>query len=178
MSEFKSYAEEAQKHVRAFEGLDVKFFSSRPARFAKLASRSPREDSAVMKSTMRPGQIHHVEYYVDDLERSNEFWAWLFELLGWSHRSTWSEGTDWVHPDGTYVVFARTESAHRGQGNDRQAAGLNHLAFHYESKKVSRDDLARQLGERGARILYDEEGYLCFEDPNRFAVELYVATDG
>ena len=49
MSEFKSFAEEAQKHARDFEEIDVKFFSSRPSKFAKLAVRPPKDDQPSIK---------------------------------------------------------------------------------------------------------------------------------
>lgn len=116
---------------------------------------------------MQSGQLHHV----DDLERTVEFWGWLFPLLGWSERSSWPAGADWVHPAGTYIVFARTDSGVRGQKNDRQATGLNHLAFS-APRELRAAALAENLKDREARE--DAPGdYLCFEDPNGFAVEIY-----
>jgi len=127
---------------------------------------------------MKKGQIHHVEYYVNDLERSNAFWGWLFELMGWSAPSHFSnshtndQGTEWTHPDGTYIVFVKVKPDHQGYKNNRQAAGLNHISFNYESN-VPQSVLAQQLVDRGAQIVYNEENYLCFEDVNGFAIELY-----
>jgi len=123
---------------------------------------------------MPSGQIHHVEYYVDDLERTQSFWGWLFGLLGWQLRTTWSNGIDWVYPaTGSYLVFARTTEENRNIKNNRRAAGLNHLAFSY-SAPIPQSELVLQLIDHGARIVFDEGNYICFEDPNQFAVELYL----
>lgn len=121
---------------------------------------------------MQPGQIHHVEYYVDDLARTEAFWGWCFARLGWKFRSRWADGIDWAHPSGSYVVFARAAAEYRGQRNDRQAAGLNHLAFQ-AGPAGDQADWVRELPDHGAQLLHDDPGYLCFEDPNGFAVEIY-----
>ncbi len=121
---------------------------------------------------MENGQLHHIEYYVDDLERSQTFWSWLFPILGYS-LSTWADGVNWTHPNGTYFCFVRTQPLARGVKNDRQGAGLNHLAF-YHASATPQAELARELAAHGARMLWDEPNYLCFEDPNGFAIELYL----
>ena len=36
------------------------------------------------------------------------------------------------------------------------------------------DDLRKQLKERKMKITIDRENYLCFEDLNNFAVEIYA----
>lgn len=33
---------------------------------------------------MEFGQVHHVEYYVNDLEKSNQFWNWFLQKLGYT----------------------------------------------------------------------------------------------
>ncbi|HCM41197.1 MAG: hypothetical protein A2X97_08660 [Bdellovibrionales bacterium GWA1_52_35] len=45
MVDLITYKEEAAKHALQFKELHVEFFSSRPPKFAQLASRSPRQDS-------------------------------------------------------------------------------------------------------------------------------------
>lgn len=128
---------------------------------------------------MKNGQIHHVEYYVNDLDRSNQFWGWLFEVLGWkflnhfSNTNTGERGSDWEHESGTYIVFVQVKDSFLSVQNNRQGSGLNHLAFHLEPE-ISKDELVNQLETRGAKIIYNEDNYLCFEDVNGFAVEFYL----
>lgn len=50
---------------------------------------------------MQFGQIHHVEYYVNDLTRSNTFWDWFLPLLNYSVMSKWNGGVSWKHDNGT-----------------------------------------------------------------------------
>lgn len=120
------------------------------------------------------GKLHHVEYYVNDLERTREFWTWLFGILGWKPRETWKHGFDWFDPDTrAYLVFVQVKEEHLRFQNNRQAQGLNHIAITINPKH-SQATLAQELQQRGATIIYDEPNYLCFEDPSQIVVELYL----
>ena len=55
------------------------------------------------------GQVHHIELYVSDLERSRLFWAWLLERLGYTLYQTWPLGFSYSF-DKTYIVFVQTET--------------------------------------------------------------------
>ena len=129
------------------------------------------------------GQLHHVELYVSDLERSKAFWGWLLPLFGYKEYQRWDKGISYIL-DSTYIVFVQTESRFQDIPYHRCRTGLNHLAFHAESRQAV-DDLTRQLRERGVTILYEEkhphaggtDSYaVFFEDPDRIKVE-FVADD-
>lgn len=122
------------------------------------------------------GQLHHVEVCSSDLESSVDFWAWLLDELGYEPKSEWEGGHSWIKGP-TYIVLKRaTNSEHQF---DRQASGLNHLAFHARSRGQV-DDLTARIREReDSTVLYDKQhpyagGYyaLYCEDPEGIKVEI------
>jgi catechol 2,3-dioxygenase-like lactoylglutathione lyase family enzyme len=125
---------------------------------------------------MEFGQVHHIEYYVNDLERSNQFWNWFLAKLGYTKYSEWDGGISWKHKGGTYLVFCQVDRAHLNAQNTRQGNGLNHIAF-MGGSIAELDRLQVELEEREIKILKRKGEYLCFEDPNEFAVEIYAKVD-
>jgi len=129
------------------------------------------------------GTIHHIELYVSDLKKTIAFWHWLLLDLGYKKRNQWDEGITYILGD-TYIVFVQTEKEYLDVKYHRKRTGLNHLAFHVESRQMV-DDFTNKLKEKGATILYEEKhpyaggkNYYAvfFEDPDRIKVEL-VAPD-
>lgn len=119
------------------------------------------------------GQVHHIEYYVDDLAVSNKFWSWFLVDLGYKKSSEWNQGVSWSHKNGTYLVFVQVEKEYLKFGNSRQGSGLNHIAF--MGGTIDQLDLVEEkLKSHQIKILKRDGSYLCFEDPNSFAVELYA----
>lgn len=121
---------------------------------------------------MQFGQIHHLEYYVLDLAATRAFWGWFLSEMGYEPYQNWPNGFSYRHPNGTYICFVLTTDESSSIKNNRQGPGLNHLALqgrntaHLEQLKLGAID-------RGARILFTREGYLCFEELNLLAVEIY-----
>jgi catechol 2,3-dioxygenase-like lactoylglutathione lyase family enzyme len=74
------------------------------------------------------GTIHHIEFWVPDLDRAIASWGWLLDELGYKPFGDWPGGRSW-RAGSTYIVLEqspdRTASRH-----DRCRPGLNHLAFH------------------------------------------------
>ena len=74
------------------------------------------------------GLIHHLEFWVPDLDRSVVSWGWLLDELGYKPFGDWPGGRSW-RAGHTYIVLEqspdRTASRH-----DRRRPGLNHIAFH------------------------------------------------
>lgn len=122
---------------------------------------------------MKFGQVHHIEYYVDDLKKSNEFWSWFMPIIGHKKISEWDGGISWGHDLGTYIVFVQVEDEYINSKNTRHGNGLNHIAFTGGSMQEL-DDLQLKLEEKGIEVLKRKGSYLCFEDPNEFAVEVYA----
>ena len=78
---------------------------------------------------MEFGQVHHIEYYVNDINRSSTFWAWFMEAMGYTKSNEWDGGISWSHRTGTYLVFVQAEKKYLNVENTRQGNGLNHIAF-------------------------------------------------
>ncbi|WHX28092.1 VOC family protein [Virgibacillus halodenitrificans] len=128
---------------------------------------------------MSKGLLHHIEIYVSDLKKSAEFWGWLLEELGYSSYQKWEYGQSWKIED-TYIVFVQTDEGFLDVKYHRKRVGLNHLAFHAESRQHI-DDMTEKLNNRGVTILYQDQhpfaggdNYYAvyFEAPDRIKVEL------
>lgn len=128
---------------------------------------------------MTKGLVHHIELYVSDLKTSLNFWGWLLEELGYEVFQTWEQGKSWKLGE-TYLVFVQAEEKFLDTPYHRCRVGLNHLAFHAESRQQV-DEMTKRLESRGVNILYKnkhpyaggEEHYaVYFEDPDRMKVEL------
>jgi len=126
------------------------------------------------------GLLHHIELYVSHLDRSVAFWEWFLGLFGYSEYQRWDSGRSWkLGP--TYLVLVQVTGKHAHIPYHRCRAGLNHLAFHAQSRRQI-DDIAGLLRERGASILYnsplahdDGQYALYFEDPDRIKIELVAS---
>ncbi len=125
------------------------------------------------------GQLHHVEIYVSDLQKSRQFWDWLLTYLSYELYQEWPQGVSW-RLGATYLVFVQTEERFLDVEYHRCRTGLNHLAFHGGSR-AEVDELTVLLKSRGVKILYEDKypyagGPDCyavfFEDPNRIKVEV------
>jgi len=124
----------------------------------------------------RAGHLHHLELATTDLERAVDFWGWLLAELGYEPKDDWEGGRSWVL-DSAYVVVKRAENDE--QPFDRRTAGLNHVAFHAESRDQV-DELTAAVRERDdAGVLYDDQhpragGYyaLYCESPDGVKVEI------
>jgi catechol 2,3-dioxygenase-like lactoylglutathione lyase family enzyme len=122
--------------------------------------------------------IHHIELYVSDLEASKRFWGWFLGELGYEPFQKWDSGISWKKDD-FYLVFVQAEERFLEQGFHRRRIGLNHLAFHAESREQV-DMMTEKLLERGYHVLYrDRHPYaggahyaVYAEDPDRIKVEL------
>jgi catechol 2,3-dioxygenase-like lactoylglutathione lyase family enzyme len=123
--------------------------------------------------------LHHVEIYVSNLPKSVEFWGWLLPELGYELYQKWDSGISWKHRE-TYLVFVQAEEKYLDVPYHRCRAGLNHLAFHGNSREHI-DEITQALLDKGIQILYkDKHPYaggkdyyaVFFEDPDRIKVEL------
>ncbi|MGR9049796.1 VOC family protein [Halobacillus faecis] len=127
---------------------------------------------------MSEGLLHHVEIYVSNLKKSESFWNWFLEELGYQSYQKWEEGQSWKLGE-TYLVFVQTENKFLDVPYHRCRTGLNHLAFHASSRERV-DEMTKMLKERGITILYENEHPFAggedyyavyFEDPDRIKVE-------
>ena len=127
----------------------------------------------------RKGLLHHIEINVSDLDASSAFWGWLLESFGYVLCQQWAEGRSWKK-DETYIVFVQTDKKYLAHTYHRRHTGLNHLAFHADSREDV-DRYTAELRHRNIKILYEdrhphaggEKDYaVYFEDPDRIKVEI------
>lgn len=132
---------------------------------------------------MARGQIHHIEIYVSDLKRTVSFWEWFLKDLGYEVYQQWESGISFKLDD-AYLVFVQTEDRFLDVSYHRCRVGLNHLAFHADSREEV-DEMTDRLKAKGMSILYPDrhpyaggENYYAvfFEDPDRVKVE-FVAPE-
>lgn len=126
------------------------------------------------------GIIHHIEIYVSDLNKTILFWEWLLtKKFSYEIYQKWDSGISFKLGD-TYIVFVQTEKKYLKNPFNRKNTGLNHLAFHCDSRKFV-DELTNELKEKNINILYADkhpyaggENYYAvfFEDPERIKVEV------
>lgn len=130
----------------------------------------------------KKGLVHHIEIYVSNLVKTIEFWGWLLTELGYTIYQQWEEGISYQLAD-TYLVFVQTEAKYLDIPYHRKRTGLNHLAFHVDSRAMV-DEFTEQLKARQVNILYADQHPFAggkdyyavfFEDPDRIKVELVVA---
>ncbi len=127
---------------------------------------------------MAKGHIHHIELYVSDLVQSMNFWSWFLSDLGYELYQKWDRGQSYKLEE-SYIVFVQTEEKYMEIPYHRCGVGLNHLAFHADSREEV-DVMTEKLIHSGIKILYEErhpfaggEDYYAvfFEDPDRIKVE-------
>lgn len=127
---------------------------------------------------MTRGLVHHIEINVSHLETSIRFWGWFLEKLGYAPYQEWDQGKSWRIGE-TYIVLVQTREKYLDVPYHRCRSGLNHLAFHAESRQDV-DEMTNALRDRGVPILYadrhpfaGEKDYYAvyFEDPDRIKVE-------
>lgn len=125
------------------------------------------------------GLIHHIELYVNDLNKSKEFWGWLLEKLNYHEYQKWEEGISYKNGE-SYIVFVQVESRFIQNTYHRCHHGLNHLAFYGDDQQFV-DEITLELKAKGVTILYEDqhpyaggEDYYAvyFEDPDRMKVEI------
>ena len=128
--------------------------------------------------------LHHVEIYVSDLKKSRQFYDVLLPKLGYQLYQEWPEGFSYKQGP-AYIVFVQTKEKYMEPIYHRSRVGLNHLAFHAQSRKQV-DELTQLLEGMGTPILYKDrhpyaggEGYYAvfFEDPDRIKLEVVAPAD-
>lgn len=136
----------------------------------------------LVKSLPNSGTLHHIEIYVSDLKVSIKFWSWFLQRLGYFEYQSWDFGKSYRKGE-TYIVFVQTEDKYKDIPYHRCRTGLNHLAFHADSKEMV-DQMTQELRERKIKILYGDKHQqaggksygVYFEDPDRIKVELVAPT--
>lgn len=123
--------------------------------------------------------LHHVEINVSSLKSSRKFYDTLLPIMGYSLFQEWEKGFSYKFGT-TYLVFVQTIDKHLDSTYHRGQTGLNHLAFHAQSRQQV-DDITEMLEALGTTILYKDkhpfaagDSYYAvfFEDPDRLKLEI------
>jgi catechol 2,3-dioxygenase-like lactoylglutathione lyase family enzyme len=130
------------------------------------------------------GMIHHLEFWVPDLDRAVASWGWLLDELGYKPFGDWPGGRSW-RAGRTYIVIEqspdRTASRH-----DRCRPGLNHLAFHVADQEQL-EKLVAVAPNNGWRLMFPDrhphaggEGHYAayLENADGFEAELVAPSPG
>lgn len=124
------------------------------------------------------GQLHHVELWVADLAATRNSLGWLLTSMGYEVFQEFSAGVSWRLGD-TYIVAEQSPALVPG-AHDRMRAGLNHLAFHVESR-AEVDRLTSESSGHGWKLMFADrhpyaggpDYYAAYlEDDQGFEVEL------
>lgn len=128
--------------------------------------------------------LHHIEINVSNLTKSAEFWGWLLTELKYEVFQKWESGISWKQ-ENSYLVFVQTDDRFIDSGYHRGRIGLNHLAFHGESREHI-NELCSKLKEKEIPLLYEERFPFAggpnhyavfFEDPDRIKVEIVAPNE-
>ncbi|MGX7420179.1 VOC family protein [Carnobacterium gallinarum] len=127
--------------------------------------------------------LHHIDIYVQNLDKQTEFWSWFLTELGYQQFQKWETGISWKKGDFYYVISVG-DSQLIAEPYQKGRIGLNHLAFATE-KRQTVDALSLQVEAHGGTILYatdypyaggSKHYALYFNDPEGMKMEL-VATE-
>ncbi len=126
-----------------------------PVRAAEYEPASYQSSSWPFTADLPPtGAIHHVELWVPNLDKAITSWGWLLTALGYRMFQDWPGGRSW-QAGHSYIVVeqspARTASRH-----DRCRPGLNHLAFHVETRELV-DGLTREAQLHGWKLMFADQ---------------------
>ncbi|PHK49322.1 VOC family protein [Staphylococcus edaphicus] len=125
------------------------------------------------------GAIHHIEIYVEDINKTRKFYEWLLPKLGYKLYQDWKNGFSFKL-DKTYIVLVEVDEGYKKYGYHRKRIGLNHIAFSVSNRNTV-DYISNILLDNGINILYEdkhpyaggENHYaVYFEDPNRIKLEI------
>lgn len=128
------------------------------------------------------GDLHHVELWVADLERSTRTLGWLLERLGWTQERRWARGASWRLGQVYVVLDSGVDVV--GSQHDRRRPGLNHLAFHV-GPPADVEELVAEAERHGWRLMFADahpfaggaEHYAAYlEDEDGFEVELVASS--
>lgn len=125
--------------------------------------------------------ISHIEINVSQYAESIRFYDLVLKSLGW--KRLLCQTTHTTFTDGfSKFILCPTEEAHSEIPFHRKRAGLNHLAFHADSKEAVETFYREVLLKNNVPLLYEQkptgdDAYFAvfFEDPDRIKLEVVYA---
>ena len=127
------------------------------------------------------GEIYHVDINVSNLEKSFEFYDSFLGWLGYRRIYLHKIAAGWGTGSCNFWL-TQCEDRFASHGFHRRRVGLNHVAFHADSRTTVDDFYKQYLLPRKVPVLYGgpkeypdySKGYysVYFEDPDRIKLEL------
>ena len=77
--------------------------------------------------------LHHLVFWVPDLERAEESWDWLLGQLGYTRDRAIDPILVFRHPEGFAIALEQSSDMVPGMLYSRMRPGLNHMAFRVDS---------------------------------------------
>lgn len=129
------------------------------------------------------GKLSHVEISVSDYAKSIRFYDLVLAPMGWKRLVCQTSHTTYSDGEMKFIICP-VEEKHAGAGYHRKRIGLNHLAFHANSKEQVDELYQKALKPHAVTCLYerqptgDEDYYaIYFEDPDRIKIEVVYAPE-
>lgn len=129
---------------------------------------------------MDSGTLHHLELWVDDLDRAEWSFGWLLTRLGFSAEGRSGTGMSFAR-SGFYVFFEAGPD--RRAGHDQMRSGLNHVAL-VAGSRADVDAIVDDAPQHGWTVMFPdrhpfaggEDHYAAYlENDEGFEVELVAA---
>ena len=127
------------------------------------------------------GQIYHVEIIASNLQKSAKFYEELLSWLGYRRIFYDKEEAGWGMKGYNFWV-SQCKEKFAQNGYHRKRVGVNHIAFHADSRKTVDQFYTEHLQPKRIPVLYGgpkeypwySKGYYAvyFEDPDRVKLEL------
>jgi catechol 2,3-dioxygenase-like lactoylglutathione lyase family enzyme len=96
--------------------------------------------------------LHHLSFWVPDLERARAPWSWLLGRLGYTLDETFDRVLVFRHASGPALVLEQSSDMVPGMLHSRLRPGLNHVAFELEGS-AGLEDFVGEAAEHGWSIL-------------------------
>ncbi|WKK21735.1 VOC family protein [Streptomyces olivoreticuli] len=126
----------------------------------------------------KAGMPHHLELWVPDLDRAVKSFGWLLDALGYEPHQTWERARSWRL--GSFYLVVEQSPALTAPTHERCRPGMNHLAFHVESRDAV-ETIVEEAEEHGWHLMFadrhphagGEAHYAAYlENEDGFEVEL------
>ncbi len=131
------------------------------------------------------GQIYHVEVNVSNFDKSVKFYDGVLDWIGYQRIYSHKIAAGWGIKGATLGCNFWIIQTHNGfaqHGYHRKRVGVNHIAFHADSRQTVDQFYKELLLPRNIPVLYGgpkeypeySKGYysVYFEDPDRIKLEL------